>query len=246
MGLPVLLAGLVILAAADAFGGVTRTVALIGADRSLHGAGAGIAMAGVVAVIMERRPQPQAPNEGRRVLAGRWAAFMVAGLATAPELMRHRVASGNWVVALQPFPWLTGAALGLGALYALLTEGTATVSARLPLPAARTGPAGPARGPGRGNPPDRPGCHLPGRPGHRRGRVANALALAGLAAVTARTATAARFAVICAATVFTRGPVRGCDDRAGPVHRGLRDHALSRPGAARGWPWWRGSRRPGP
>ena len=133
---PVLLSGLLVLAAADALGGLVRTVALIGVDRSLHGAGAGIAAAGVVAVVTERRTQTQAPNGGPRVLAASWAAVMVAGLAAAPELMRHRVGSGDWIVALQPVPWLTGAALALGALYALLAEGTATVTARNLFPAA--------------------------------------------------------------------------------------------------------------
>jgi hypothetical protein len=52
---PVLLAGLFLLAAADALGETARTVVLIGVDRSLHGAGAGIALVGVVAVITERR-----------------------------------------------------------------------------------------------------------------------------------------------------------------------------------------------
>jgi len=133
---PVLLVGLLILAAADALGGLVRTVVLIGADRSLHRAGAGIAAAGAVAVVTERRTQTQAPNGAPRVLAASWAAVMVAGLAAAPELMRHRVGAGDWVVALQPAPWLTGAALALGALYALLAEGTATGAARHLFPAA--------------------------------------------------------------------------------------------------------------
>jgi hypothetical protein len=70
------------------------------------------------------------------LLAASCAAFTVAGLAAAPELMRHRVGSGGWVVALQPVPWLTGAALALAALYALLAEGTATGTARHLFPAA--------------------------------------------------------------------------------------------------------------
>ncbi|HEX5296540.1 MAG TPA: hypothetical protein VFW50_06095 [Streptosporangiaceae bacterium] len=95
---PVLLSGLLILAAADALGGLVRTVALIGTDRSLHGAGAGISAAGVVAVVTERRTQTQAPNGVPRVLAASWAAVMVAALAAAPELMRHRSArgTGSW------------------------------------------------------------------------------------------------------------------------------------------------------
>ena len=210
---PVLLAGLLILAAADALGGLTRTVALIGADRSLHGAGAGIAMAGVVAVIMERRPrrrpQTQAPNEGRRVLVGWWAAFMVAGLATAPELMRHRVGSGDWVVALQPFPWLTGAGLGLGALYALLAEGTAAVTARHLFPAAERAQLALLTAPVAGICAIALAVTYPGGQAIAAAAVADALALAGLAAITARTATAARFAVICAVTGFTVAPAAG-------------------------------------
>ena len=68
---PVLLAGLLLLAAADALGGTARTVALIGADRSLHGAGAGIAMAGVVAVVAERQAHRRQRHEPAERTAGR-------------------------------------------------------------------------------------------------------------------------------------------------------------------------------
>lgn len=61
---------------------------------------------------------------------------MVAGLAIAPEVMRHRVSSGGWHAALQPYPWLTAAALTLAALYALLAEGTVVATARNAFPAA--------------------------------------------------------------------------------------------------------------
>ena len=53
----VLLAGLLALAAADVLGDAARTVAPIGVDRSLHGAGAGIAMVGVVAIAAEQQTQ---------------------------------------------------------------------------------------------------------------------------------------------------------------------------------------------
>jgi hypothetical protein len=212
---PVLLAGLLILAAADALGGVTRTVALIGVDRALHGAGAGIAMAGVVAVVAERRPrrrpqpQPHIPNGGRRALAGCWAAFTVAGLATAPELMRHRVGSGDWVVALQPFPWLTGAALVLGALYALLAEGTAITAARSLFPAAERAQLALLTVPVAGICAIALAVTYPGGHAVTAAAVADALALAGIAVVTARAATAARFAVVCAVTGFTVSPAAG-------------------------------------
>jgi hypothetical protein len=209
---PVLLAGLLVLAAADALGGLGRTVVLIGADRSLHGAGGGIAMAAMVAVVTERRPRPnpksQAPNEGRRVPSAWWAAFTVAGLAAAPELMRHRVGSGDWVVTLQPFPWLTGVALALGALYALLAEGTATATARNLFPAAERAQLALLTAPVAGI------CALALAVTFPGGRavtvvavaVADALALAGVVAGTARTASAARFAVVCAVTGFTVSP----------------------------------------
>jgi hypothetical protein len=104
---PVLLAGLLILAAADALGGLVRTVVLIGADRSLHGAGAGLA------------------------------------LLTAPV-------AGICAIAL-----------------AVTYPGGQAVTAAA---------------------------------------VADALALAGIAAITARAATAARFAAVCAVTGFTVSP----------------------------------------
>jgi hypothetical protein len=68
---PVLLAGLFLLAAADALGDAARTVILIGVDRSLHGAGAGVTLAGVIAVITERRAhQRQRPEPGLRTESG--------------------------------------------------------------------------------------------------------------------------------------------------------------------------------
>jgi hypothetical protein len=201
----VLLSGLLILAAADALGGIVRTVTLIGLDRSLHGAGAGIAAAGVVAVVTERR-QTQAPNGGRRVLSGLWSAVTVAGLAAAPELMRHRVGSGNWVVALQPFPWLTGAALALGALYALLAEGTVTATTRNLFPAAERTQLALLTAPVAGICAIALAVTYPGGQAVTAAAVADALALAGIAAITARAATAARFAVVCAVTGFTVSP----------------------------------------
>ena len=203
---PVLLAGLLILAAADALGGLVRTVVLIGADRSLHRAGAGIAAAGVVAVVTERRTQTQAPNGAPRVLAASWAAVMVAGLAAAPELMRHRVGAGDWVVALQPVPWLTGAALALGALYALLAEGTATGAARHLFPAAERTQLALLTAPVAGICAIALAVTYPGGQAVTAAAVADALALAGIAAITARAATAARFAAVCAVTGFTVSP----------------------------------------
>ena len=151
---PVLLAGLLAIGAADLLGQVADTVLLIGADRLLHGLGAGISLVAMAAIVAERSqatrsaPGPQAPAGprsapgpqaapgprsalgprsaiGPRSLAGVWACAMVCALAAAPSLIRCRVTAGGWHAALQPFPWLVGTALALAALHAILTEGTA-------------------------------------------------------------------------------------------------------------------------
>jgi len=233
---PVLLAGLLVLAIADACGDAAHTIALVGADRSLHGVGAGIAIAGVVAVVTERQaqcqpkqcqpkqPQPQQPQPGqrqprqpppgpqnvaRRLLAGWWAVFTVTGLALAPELMRHRVTSGGWHTALQPYPWLTGAALALTALYALLAEESAAATARSAFPAAERARLALLTAPVAGI------CAIAIAVTYRGDKavvaaaVADAIALAGIAAIAARAGNAAPFAVVCAVTGFTLAPAVG-------------------------------------
>jgi len=242
---PVLLAGLLALAVADMLGNAARTVALIGVDRSLHGAGAGIAMAGVVAIAAEqtqrrprRRPSKQRPSKQRPskqrpskqrpskqrpskqrpseqrwsmpgLLAGWWAALTVGGLAAAPELMRHRVSSGGWHAALQPYPWLTGTALALGALYAMVAEGTAATTARTVFPAAERAQLALLTAPVVGI------CAIAVAVTYRGDKavvaaaIADTVALAGIATITARAGTAARFAVVCAVTGFTLAPAAG-------------------------------------
>src|ERR1035441_3573506 len=199
---PVLLAGLLVIAAADMLGGASRTVALIGVDRSLHGLGAGIAMAAVVA-IMARPPMP------RRSLPGWWAAVTVVSLTAAPGLMRYRATSGDWHAALQPSPWLTGAALALAALYAILAEGTATAAARSAFPAAERSQLALLVAPVAGM------CAITEAITYRGGTaviaatIAATIALSGLAVMTARAGTAARFAVVCAVAGFTLAPAAG-------------------------------------
>lgn len=118
---PVLLAGLLLMAVADALGGSARTVSLIGLDRMLHGVAAGIALPAAVALAWERAPG------ARRVLAALWSAVAVTGLVVAPAVIRDRLASGDWHAALAPYPWLTGTALALAALYAVLADGPGTL-----------------------------------------------------------------------------------------------------------------------
>jgi hypothetical protein len=114
---PVLLTGLLIMDVADVFGGSARTVAAIGAVRVLHGLAAGLALPAALGLAWELRPRP------RRLLAALWAAATVAGLAAVPALARERLASGGWHGALAPYPWLTGVALTVTALYAVLADG---------------------------------------------------------------------------------------------------------------------------
>src|SRR5260370_34699741 len=120
---PVLLAGLLVIGVADALGEGARAIVLIGVDRLLHGLGAGIWMAAVAAIVAERR-------QTARSLAGWRACAVVCALAVAPALMRYRVTVGGWRAALQPYPWLAGAALSLAALAAVLAGRTATTAAR--------------------------------------------------------------------------------------------------------------------
>jgi hypothetical protein len=135
---------------------------------------------------------------------------MVAGLAMAPELMRHRVSSGGWHAALQPYPWLTAAALTLAALYALLAEGTAVATARNAFPAAERAQLALLTAPGAGI------CAVAVAVTYRGGHavdaaaIADTIALAGIAAaITARAGTAGRFAVVCAVTGFVLAPAAG-------------------------------------
>jgi hypothetical protein len=114
---PVLLAGLLVMAVADALGGSARTVTVIAVVRVLHGAAAGLALPAALALAWERALAP------RRWLIALWSVVAVAGLAAAPALARARLASGGWHAALAPDPWLTGAALTLAALYAVLAAG---------------------------------------------------------------------------------------------------------------------------
>jgi len=205
---PVLLAGLLVIAAAALLGDTARTAALIGVDRSLHGLGAGIAMTAVVAIVAEQ-PQAKQPQAGRRSMAGWWAALTVAGLAAAPELMRCRVTSGHWRAALQPSPWLTGTALALAALYALLAEGTATADARSAFPPAERAQLALLAAPMAGICAIAVAVTYRGDKAVAAAALADALALTGIAAVTARASTAARLAVVCAVAGFTLAPAAG-------------------------------------
>jgi hypothetical protein len=133
----------------------------------------------------------------------------VAGLACGAELMRHRLASGDWHAALQPYPWLTGIALGVAALYALLAEGTVTASTRNDFPAAERALLAQLAVPVTGM------CVVAVAITYSRSEAVTAaaivevLSLASLAVATARSGTARWFAVACAVAGFTIAPAAG-------------------------------------
>jgi hypothetical protein len=206
---PVLMGGLAIVAAADVLGDKARTIAQIGIDRAMHGAGAGIALAAAIALAAERRSRIGRRNRAGHAIAGWWAASAVAGLAGAAELMRHRLESGDWHAALQPYPWLTGIALGVAALYALLAEGTVTASTRNEFPVAERALLAQLAVPVAGM------CTVAIAVTYARSEavtaaaIAETLSLAGLAVATARSGTARWFAVTCAVAGFTVAPAAG-------------------------------------
>jgi hypothetical protein len=199
---PVLLAGLLVIGVADALGEGAHTVPVIGADRVLHGLGAGISMAAVAAVVAERR-------QTGRSLAGWWACAVVFALAAAPALMRHRVIVGGWRAALQPYPWLAGAALALAALYAVLAEGSARTAVRSTFPAVERALLALLAVPVAGR------CAVTVAVTYRGDRavvaaaVADAIALVGLAVTAVRASTAGRLAAVCAVIGFTVAPAAG-------------------------------------
>jgi hypothetical protein len=123
--------------------------------------------------------------------------------------MRHWVSSGDWHAALQPYPWLTGVALVLGALYAVLSEGTATATARNAFPAAERAQLALLIAPVAGICAIAVAVTYRGVKAVAVAAVADAIALAGIAAITARAGSAARFAVVCAVTGFTLAPAAG-------------------------------------
>ena len=96
---PVLLTGLLAMAAGDALGGAAHTVGLIGADRILHGAAAGVAMPAVLALAGSAAPgtcssrcgppsRSPASSRRRRSSTPAWPA--VTGTRRSPQSLAHR------------------------------------------------------------------------------------------------------------------------------------------------------------
>lgn len=199
---PVLVAGLGVFGVADIMANATRTIAQVGIDRSLHGAAAGTTIVAAIALAIER------PGRARAAQAGWLSACAVAGLIAASEVMRYRLADGDWHGALRPFPELTGVALGLTALYALVADGAPAARTRISFPAAERARLALLVAPIAGI------CAIAIAVtyGHGDSVVAAALAcaisLAGLAAMTGR-AGAGWCAVVCPVVGFTVAPAAG-------------------------------------
>ncbi|MFI6385777.1 hypothetical protein [Nonomuraea sp. NPDC050540] len=107
----VLVAGLALLAVADAAGGYAGTSFMVGVLRVLHGVGAGVLIPATLVAAWGRPP----------VVRAVWAGMLAVSLLAAQALALwplHQV--DRWQVTLQPYPLLTGIALGLAAAYLLV------------------------------------------------------------------------------------------------------------------------------
>ncbi|GIH70219.1 hypothetical protein [Sphaerimonospora thailandensis] len=113
---PILVAGLALLAVADAAGGYANSTGLVGVLRVLHGLGAGALIPATLVVVWER------PR--RNVLLPLWAGMLTVSLLSAQALALHPLADlagpDSWRVTLQPYPLPTGVALVLAAAYLVL------------------------------------------------------------------------------------------------------------------------------
>lgn len=128
---PMMVAGLTLLAFADAAGGYAGSTALVGVLRVLHGVGAGLLVPATLMAVW-----------GRSVLLRAvWAAALTASLLAAQALALWPLDQvDSWRVTLQPYPMLTGVALVLAAVYLVLwlKEGESAGPARVVAERGRT------------------------------------------------------------------------------------------------------------
>ncbi|GHE47700.1 hypothetical protein GCM10017673_56920 [Streptosporangium violaceochromogenes] len=118
---PALIAGLALLALADAAGGYAGSAPLVGALRILHGLGAGLLVPATLVAVWGRPP----------VMRAVWGGMLAVSLLAAQALALWPLDEvTSWRVTLQPYPMLTGIALVLAAVYFVLWtrngEGTVT------------------------------------------------------------------------------------------------------------------------
>ncbi|MFD1939400.1 hypothetical protein ACFSKW_48865 [Nonomuraea mangrovi] len=122
---PILLTGLAVLAVADAAGGFAGSAFLVGALRVVHGVGAGLLVPALLMAAWERAP----------LLRALWTGMLAVSLLAAQALALWPLDDvRDWRITLQPYPLLTGIALGLAAIY--LAVGVATGAPSTPGPRA--------------------------------------------------------------------------------------------------------------
>ena len=110
---PMAVVGLTVLAVADAGGGFAGSAAMVGVLRVLHGIGAGLVVPATLIAAT------QGPKETRPAAA--WAGVFAASLLVAQALALWPLDDvTSWQVTLQPYPLLTGVALGLAAVYLMV------------------------------------------------------------------------------------------------------------------------------
>jgi MFS family permease len=110
---PMAVAGLALLAVADAAGGFADSATTVAVLRVLHGIGAGLVVPATLVAVAER------PR--RAVLMPLWASVFAVSLLIGQALALWPIDDAtSWRVTLQPYPLLTGIALALAAVHLVL------------------------------------------------------------------------------------------------------------------------------
>lgn len=105
---PLLVGALALVAVSDAAGGYAASELLVGVVRVLRGLGSGGVLAVTLVAVWDRAP----------VLRGLWAGVFAMSLLTAQALALWPLDEvTSWRVTLQPYPMVTGIALGLAAVH---------------------------------------------------------------------------------------------------------------------------------
>ncbi|MGP3912384.1 hypothetical protein [Nonomuraea sp. 10N515B] len=106
-----MLGGLALVALSDAAGGYAASELVVGAVRVLRGIGAGVIVPATLAAVWGRVA----------MLRGLWVGVFSLSLLAAQALALWPLDEvSNWKVTLQPYPLVTGVALGLAAVYLLV------------------------------------------------------------------------------------------------------------------------------
>ncbi|MFI6926467.1 hypothetical protein ACIBIZ_41490 [Nonomuraea spiralis] len=124
-----LVAGLALVAVADAAGGYASSELVVGVVRVLRGVGGGLIIPATLVAVWDRAP----------VLRGLWAGVLGVSLLEAQAFaLWPLVDVTSWKVTLQPYPMVTGVALALAAAYLMVWR----LAGRRPAPAPDAGEGG--------------------------------------------------------------------------------------------------------